>query len=151
MKKLLTLNLDVESTESSSENSSDDSEGSGVETREEKHREEKAMLEINFPTDKNSRCSSLGSDLTKLVRKRSICYKRKRDESFKSLNYRDAVYRYNIKGKHELKGHTGCVNSLGWSSNGSRLVSGSDDLHLCIWDPFYSKALHRFKTGELIF
>ncbi|KAG2174629.1 hypothetical protein INT44_006893, partial [Umbelopsis vinacea] len=33
----------------------------------------------------------------------------------------------------ELHGHVGCVNSLYWSREGDKLLSGSDDTHLCIW------------------
>ncbi|KAJ1967920.1 hypothetical protein IWQ62_001559 [Dispira parvispora] len=32
-----------------------------------------------------------------------------------------------------LDGHTGCVNTLQWSSNGQWLLSGSDDTRLCLW------------------
>ncbi|KAJ1555195.1 hypothetical protein HK405_003026 [Cladochytrium tenue] len=34
-----------------------------------------------------------------------------------------------------LQGHAGCVNSLAWNRTGTRLVSGSDDCTLKIWDP----------------
>ncbi|PWN43171.1 WD40 repeat-like protein [Ceraceosorus guamensis] len=30
-------------------------------------------------------------------------------------------------------GHTGCVNALAWSSDGSTLASGSDDKTVCLW------------------
>jgi len=36
---------------------------------------------------------------------------------------------------HELKGHNGCVNCLEWSKDGSKLISGSDDLTVRIWTP----------------
>eukprot|EP00803_Ostreobium_quekettii_P007036 evm.model.scf_447EXC.1 EVM.evm.TU.scf_447EXC.1 scf_447EXC:3250-9777(-) len=32
-----------------------------------------------------------------------------------------------------LKGHMGCVNRLAWNSDGSRIVSGSDDRKVMIW------------------
>ncbi|KAJ1653845.1 hypothetical protein IWQ61_006113 [Dispira simplex] len=32
-----------------------------------------------------------------------------------------------------LDGHTGCINTLQWSSNGQWLLSGSDDTRLCLW------------------
>jgi hypothetical protein len=34
-----------------------------------------------------------------------------------------------------LKSHTGCVNSLAWNQSGTRLLSGSDDTLLKIWNP----------------
>ncbi|KAJ3389903.1 hypothetical protein HDU84_008149 [Entophlyctis sp. JEL0112] len=40
-----------------------------------------------------------------------------------------------------LVGHRGCVNSLAWNARGSRLVSGSDDCKLNIWDPFAARPL----------
>ncbi|KAI9020532.1 WD40-repeat-containing domain protein [Hyaloraphidium curvatum] len=32
-----------------------------------------------------------------------------------------------------LDGHNGCVNCLAWNAQGSKLLSGSDDRHLCVW------------------
>jgi WD and tetratricopeptide repeat-containing protein 1 len=32
--------------------------------------------------------------------------------------------------EQELEGHQGCVNALAWNSNGSLLISGSDDLRV---------------------
>ena len=34
-----------------------------------------------------------------------------------------------------MKGHNGCVNCLEWSKDGSKLISGSDDLTVRIWTP----------------
>ncbi|TPX78338.1 hypothetical protein CcCBS67573_g00369 [Chytriomyces confervae] len=48
----------------------------------------------------------------------------------------------------KLNGHSGCVNSLAWSNDGSLLVSGSDDLRLNLWDPMLdSPLLASFHTG----
>lgn len=91
-----------------------------------------------------------GYRVPKLVRKHAIGHKRKREPDMKSIIYNDAVYQFHSDGMRELQGHTGCVNSLGWSNNGTRLVSGSDDLHFCIWDPCRQsdKPLARFRTGK---
>lgn len=48
----------------------------------------------------------------------------------------------------ELEGHSGCVNCLEWNSKGNLLASGSDDLHIIIWDPFRRKKLHSILTGH---
>ena len=34
----------------------------------------------------------------------------------------------------ELKGHTGCINSVGISSDGMQILSGSDDKSVQVWD-----------------
>ena len=36
---------------------------------------------------------------------------------------------------HTLTGHTGGVRAVGWSPDGSRLVSGGDDGRLVLWSP----------------
>jgi WD40 repeat protein len=36
--------------------------------------------------------------------------------------------------ENTLTGHSGCVNTVCFTPDGSRLISGSDDLHLIIWD-----------------
>ncbi|XP_073143656.1 protein ALTERED SEED GERMINATION 2 isoform X4 [Henckelia pumila] len=48
----------------------------------------------------------------------------------------------------ELKGHRGCVNALAWNSEGSLLVSGSDDTRLNIWSYSNRKLLHSIDTGH---
>ena len=47
-----------------------------------------------------------------------------------------------------LEGHTGCVNTVVWSDDGSRLLSGSDDYYLNIYDGYSSKLIHSFKSGH---
>lgn len=46
----------------------------------------------------------------------------------------------------ELKGHSGCVNCLEWSTNGRILASASDDFHVMLWDPFTHKQILDFST-----
>ncbi|CAN8299158.1 unnamed protein product [Cochlearia groenlandica] len=50
--------------------------------------------------------------------------------------------------EHEFEGHEGCVNALSWNSNGSLLVSGSDDLKVNIWNYASRKLLHSIDTGH---
>ncbi|KAJ1971849.1 hypothetical protein H4R35_005018 [Dimargaris xerosporica] len=46
-------------------------------------------------------------------------------------------------------GHTGCVNTVQWSSTGRFLLSGSDDTQLCLWDVEANYALvARCATGH---
>ena len=33
-----------------------------------------------------------------------------------------------------LQGHTGCVNTVSFTQDGSRLMSGSDDQQIIVWD-----------------
>ncbi|CAL1298755.1 unnamed protein product [Larinioides sclopetarius] len=48
----------------------------------------------------------------------------------------------------ELEGHGGCVNCLEWNEKGDLLASGSDDLHIILWDPFMHKKLHSIPSGH---
>ncbi|CAA7026237.1 unnamed protein product [Microthlaspi erraticum] len=50
--------------------------------------------------------------------------------------------------EQELEGHQGCVNALSWNSNGSLLISGSDDLRLNVWNYSSRKLLHSVDTGH---
>ncbi|GFN97618.1 WD and tetratricopeptide repeats protein 1 [Plakobranchus ocellatus] len=48
----------------------------------------------------------------------------------------------------ELEGHGGCVNCLEWNASGSLLASGSDDLHVMLWNPLKHKTISRIRTGH---
>ncbi|KAM1180690.1 hypothetical protein ACFX13_020073 [Malus domestica] len=50
--------------------------------------------------------------------------------------------------ERELEGHQGCVNSIAWNSNGSLLMSGSDDTRINIWSYSSRKLLHSIETGH---
>ncbi|XP_073053050.1 protein ALTERED SEED GERMINATION 2 isoform X2 [Primulina eburnea] len=50
--------------------------------------------------------------------------------------------------ERELEGHRGCVNALAWNSEGSLLVSGSDDARLNIWSYSSRKLLLSIDTGH---
>ncbi|KAL8162383.1 hypothetical protein V2J09_013872 [Rumex salicifolius] len=47
-----------------------------------------------------------------------------------------------------LEGHTGCVNTIAWNSQGSLLISGSDDQSVNIWSYSTRKLLHSMETGH---
>lgn len=53
-----------------------------------------------------------------------------------------------LKKYQVLEGHTGCVNTVSWSDDGSRLLTGSDDYYLNIYDGYNSKLIHSFKSGH---
>jgi len=44
--------------------------------------------------------------------------------------------------KHVLNGHTDSVNSVAFSSDGTHIVSGSDDNSVRVWDVFMGKEKH---------
>ncbi|XP_039065511.1 WD and tetratricopeptide repeats protein 1-like [Hibiscus syriacus] len=50
--------------------------------------------------------------------------------------------------EQELEGHQGCVNTVAWNSNGSLLISGSDDAQIHIWGYSSRKLLHSIETGH---
>ncbi|GAN03239.1 hypothetical protein MAM1_0036d02691 [Mucor ambiguus] len=50
--------------------------------------------------------------------------------------YADQYIMSNLTLERELPGHTGCVNTLDWSSAGDKLLTGSDDTKLNIYLPF---------------
>ncbi|KAL0392379.1 UNVERIFIED_CONTAM: hypothetical protein Sradi_2460700 [Sesamum radiatum] len=50
--------------------------------------------------------------------------------------------------ERELEGHHGCVNAITWNSEGSLLMSGSDDTRLNIWSYSSRKLLHSIETGH---
>lgn len=69
----------------------------------------------------------------------SICayLRSKQNGNRKRNNYScwNAAFLNRLGITHELKGHNGCVNCLEWSKDGSKLISGSDDLTVRIWTP----------------
>ena len=58
----------------------------------------------------------------------------------------DTVRRLHLVNK--LSGHEGCVNSVSFNSCGDRIASGSDDLHIILWDWQRNRSLLRFNTGH---
>uniref|UniRef100_A0A182N1E3 WD repeat-containing protein 55 homolog n=1 Tax=Anopheles dirus TaxID=7168 RepID=A0A182N1E3_9DIPT len=45
-----------------------------------------------------------------------------------------------------FEAHQGCVNTVCWSDNGQLLLSGSDDLHLAVTNPFTGERVCRVST-----
>uniref|UniRef100_A0ACD5WSS1 Uncharacterized protein n=2 Tax=Avena sativa TaxID=4498 RepID=A0ACD5WSS1_AVESA len=48
----------------------------------------------------------------------------------------------------EFEGHVGCVNAIAWNSDGSLLLSGSDDTRVNIWSYVDQELLHEIETGH---
>ncbi|GFQ73289.1 hypothetical protein TNCT_54941 [Trichonephila clavata] len=75
-----------------------------------------------------------------------------------SSKYSPDIFRYNCYGAlhfverlelmYKMKKHDGCVNALNFNSTGTRLVSGSDDLHVIIWDWTVSEPVLEYRSGH---
>ncbi|KAI7861323.1 WD40-repeat-containing domain protein [Spinellus fusiger] len=68
---------------------------------------------------------------------------------FEEKIYADEYTMSRMTLEREMKGHHGCVNTLCWSSLGDKLVSGSDDKTMIIWNTYdnFQKAL-TINTGH---
>ncbi|CAO1377917.1 unnamed protein product [Diamesa serratosioi] len=53
-----------------------------------------------------------------------------------------------LKLEKELNVHKGCVNSVQWNQNGTRILSASDDQKLVITDPFTGKVHVKYTTNH---
>ncbi|CAO1415946.1 unnamed protein product [Diamesa hyperborea] len=53
-----------------------------------------------------------------------------------------------LKLERELNVHKGCVNSVQWNGNGTRILSASDDQKLVITDPFTGKIFVKYTTNH---
>lgn len=47
-----------------------------------------------------------------------------------------------------MEGHQGCVNAITWNSDGSMLLSGSDDTRVNLWDYSNRKLVHSIDSGH---
>eukprot|EP00250_Pteridium_aquilinum_P006788 c16632_g1_i1 orf=293-2560(+) len=47
-----------------------------------------------------------------------------------------------------MEGHQGCVNTITWNSEGSMLLSGSDDTRVNLWDYSNRKLVHSIDSGH---
>ncbi|XP_070491927.1 DDB1- and CUL4-associated factor 6-like [Chironomus tepperi] len=56
------------------------------------------------------------------------------------------VLTQSLKLEKTLDIHKGCVNSICWNHNGTKILSGSDDQKLVLTDPFSSKVLIKYTT-----
>jgi WD40 repeat protein len=51
--------------------------------------------------------------------------------------------------ERQLKEHEGCVNCIHFSHGGDRLASGSDDLHVVVWDWAKGRKVTKFESGHM--
>ncbi|XP_052244031.1 DDB1- and CUL4-associated factor 6-like isoform X1 [Dreissena polymorpha] len=57
-------------------------------------------------------------------------------------------YLKRLKLERRLEVHTGCVNTICWNDRGTNILSGSDDLHLVVTNPFTGKVLTKIRSGH---
>ncbi|KAF8796559.1 DDB1- and CUL4-associated factor 8-like [Argiope bruennichi] len=75
-----------------------------------------------------------------------------------SSKYSPDLFRYNCYGAlhmverlelmYKMKKHDGCVNALNFNTTGTRLVSGSDDLHVIVWNWTISEPVLEYRSGH---
>ncbi|XWS23957.1 hypothetical protein CRYUN_Cryun28dG0060300 [Craigia yunnanensis] len=82
-----------------------------------------------------------------LLESRHIDIRQNRRDVDHSLQMHSSLIR-RLSLERELEGHQGCVNAVAWNSNGSLLISGSDDARINIWSYTGRKLLHSIETGH---
>ncbi|WAR06910.1 DCAF6-like protein, partial [Mya arenaria] len=50
--------------------------------------------------------------------------------------------------ERRLEVHSGCVNTICWNDRGTNILSGSDDLHLVVSNPYNGKIIHKIRSGH---
>ncbi|XP_062862656.1 DDB1- and CUL4-associated factor 6 isoform X2 [Trichomycterus rosablanca] len=80
------------------------------------------------------------------VRKRAIGYTHPNTIRTNYLGRREFVQR--LKLEAVLNVHDGCVNTISWSDTGEYILSGSDDTHLVITNPYNRKVKTTIRSGH---
>lgn len=89
--------------------------------------------------EQQQQCTHRGKRHHRQARRRLRCLDRVRQlDCVASLGATDdrSTSRYTSYGHRSIEGeegHTGCVNALAWSSDGTTLATGSDDTRICLW------------------
>ena len=69
--------------------------------------------------------------------------------SFKPNFYSLKSHVQRLQLERQLKEHEGCVNCIHFSHGGELLASGSDDLHVVLWDWAKGKQVTKFDSGHI--
>lgn len=69
--------------------------------------------------------------------------------AFKRHYYSIQSFVQRLRLEKNLVGHEGCVNCINFSFSGQLLASGSDDLHLILWDWARGKSVGKYNTGHV--
>lgn len=72
----------------------------------------------------------------------------KKPRMWSNCFYQSLVGVQKLKLSVQLKGHEGCVNSLDFNSAGDIIVSGSDDLKICLWNWSLGKCILKYESGH---
>lgn len=67
---------------------------------------------------------------------------------FRKQAYSSLYFIQRLELAEKLEEHGGCVNCLNFSSSGDLLVSGSDDLEVCIWDWAAGRIRTKYNSGH---
>lgn len=67
--------------------------------------------------------------------------------TFSSLDNKYLLQRLTLE--RSLNVHSGCVNTICWNNNGQCILSGSDDVHLCVTNAFTQEVKVKLKTGHV--
>lgn len=71
------------------------------------------------------------------------------NSSIKETIHSDRFFVNHLEKKKKLVGHNGCVNTIEWNSNGSLILTGSDDCKINIWSgPPHYKLIQTLKPGH---
>ncbi|XP_078514458.1 DDB1- and CUL4-associated factor 6 isoform X2 [Lissotriton helveticus] len=80
------------------------------------------------------------------VRKRSLGLGDPSELRINYLGRREFIQK--LKLEATLSVHDGCVNSISWNDTGEYILSGSDDTHLVISNPYNKKILTTIRSGH---
>lgn len=67
---------------------------------------------------------------------------------FRFNSYRSLHMVERLELMYKMKKHEGCVNSLHFNNTGTRLVSGSDDLNIVLWDWTINEPVLLYESGH---
>ncbi|CAG2118206.1 unnamed protein product [Medioppia subpectinata] len=69
-------------------------------------------------------------------------------QAFRRYAYNSLYFFQRLELMSKFEEHTGCVNCLNFNNCGDRLISGSDDLRVAVWDWQKSHLIHKYHTGH---